>query len=69
MTSLEDTKLTASQVQFLDDLRSKAELFDMEVDYETLTLTPKPLQQPPTWLERWIERQNQGDYTVVDNGF
>lgn len=38
---MEDFTLTAGQQERLEDLEDQAELFSMDVDYETLELVPK----------------------------
>lgn len=43
-------------------------MFDMEIDWETLTLTPKVKDTTPIWIKRWQEKQAESDYTCYDNG-
>lgn len=48
--------MSPTQVSNYDDLKAQAELFDLEVDWDTLQLVPKgelpDLKSP--WLKRWI---------------
>lgn len=49
-------------------LKEQAEFYGMDLDFETLEFIPK---QPPvkeTWLDKWLDKQAESDYTVYDNG-
>lgn len=50
------------------NLKVQAMMFDMDVDWETLTLVAKHKDTTPTWIKRWQEKQAESDYTVYDNG-
>lgn len=45
----------------LADLRIQAIVFDMEVDIETATLTPKRTKLIPIWIKKWREKERGGD--------
>lgn len=51
------------------DLKIQAMMFDMDIDIETWSLVPKAESTKPTWLTRWLDKQAESDYTVIDNGF
>lgn len=66
-------KLTAllkkQLLDILDDLTVQSMIFDMDIDYETLTLQPKSDYQEPFWLTRWKEKESGKDFDNIDNGF
>ena len=62
-------RLTKDEIERINDLKIQAMLFDMDIDWETMTLITKAKKQPKTWLDKFKERQNESDYTVIDNGF
>lgn len=43
-----------------DDLQVQAMLFDMDIDIETWSLTPKKKIEY-TWLDRWLDKLNNSD--------
>lgn len=43
------------------DLIIQAMIFDMDIDYETLTLTEKQKDDTPIWLKQWNEKRSQAD--------
>lgn len=50
-----------------NDLLVQSMLFDMDIDIETLTLTPKASQdETPVWLTRWKEKEHGGDRQPSD---
>lgn len=60
--------LTDEQIEGLNDLRVQAIMFDMDVDWEGLRLRPKTIYTR-TWVDKWRDKLNESDYTVIDNGF
>ena len=53
--------------EVVDDLRVQAMMFDMEVDWETLTLVPKSEEEDqPIWLKKWKEKEHNGDRQPED---
>ncbi len=63
-----DYNLTLSKItrikllNILDDLQVQSMLFDMEIDYETLTLQPKSDYKEPFWLTNWKEKERGKDF-------
>lgn len=49
-------------VKTLNDLQIKSMLFDMDIDYETLSLTEKRVDETPIWLKRWQDKRREMDY-------
>lgn len=47
--------------KILSDLQIQAMMFDMDVDIETLGLTPKINYKEEFWITRWKEKQNGAD--------
>lgn len=47
--------------RFIADLKIKAMMFDMDIDWDLLELTPKVQHTKPVWLERWLNRFDEGD--------
>lgn len=45
----------------LDDLQVQSMIFDMDIDYESLTLVPRNDYKEPDWLIRWKEKQDGSD--------
>lgn len=58
-------------IREVNDLLEQADLFDMEVDWETLELVPKNTFEEPYWLRNYRERQNNSDkyYDHIAQGF
>jgi hypothetical protein len=60
-----DLDLTTTQQRNLHDLVSdlqvQAMVFDMDIDWETLTLTPKTDYIEPFWITRWKEKEHGSD--------
>lgn len=52
-------------IEILGDLEVQAMIFDMEIDYEALTVTPK-VEPQPFWITRWKEKQENGDRQPSD---
>lgn len=49
--------------KILADLEVQAVMFDMEVDWETLTLVPKKKKiEAPVWIRRWRENRENADF-------
>lgn len=46
----------------LADLKVKAMLFNMDIDWEILDLVPKASQKAPNWLTRWKNKQAEADF-------
>lgn len=55
-------KLSKEASDKIDDLKVQAMMFDMEVDWETLQLVPKRIDETPSWIKRWRERLNDQDF-------
>lgn len=53
----------------LDDLTVQSMIFDMDIDYETLTLQPRSDYKEPFWLTNWKEKESGKDFDNIDNGF
>lgn len=60
--------MTTKALSKINDLKIQSIMFDMEIDWETLTLTPKVKDTTPIWIKRWQEKQAESDYTCYDNG-
>lgn len=54
-------ELTKSQLKVIADLKVQAMIFDMDIDWETLSLTPKTIDNKPFWLIRWQDKLNNSD--------
>lgn len=61
--------LTKKQLKKVHDLMIQAMMFDMDIDWETLSLVEKAKDETQSWIKNWKEKQNASDYTVIDNGF
>lgn len=49
------------------DLKIQAMLFDMDIDYETMSLVPKQTYKEAVWLTRWKDKQADADFdTNID---
>lgn len=46
------------------DLKIQSMLFDMDIDWETLTLVPKSTYVEPAWLARWKDRTADADFNI-----
>lgn len=44
-----------------EELNTQAELFDMDIDWETLTLVPKLKSDDKQWLINWKEKLANSD--------
>ena len=60
--------MTDQGIEVINDLKIQAMMFDMAIDYETLTLEPKRKDLTPIWIKKWREKFEESDYTVYDNG-
>lgn len=60
--------MNTRELKIINDLKIQSMLFDMEIDWEALTLVPKVKDTTPIWIKRWQEKQAESDYTVYDNG-
>lgn len=58
--------LTATQVnkitKIFNDLKIKAMLFDMDIDWETATLVEKREDPTPQWIKNWTAKRRALDY-------
>lgn len=45
----------------INDLLVQSMLYDMDIDYEALALTPKREDETPVWLKKWKEKESNGD--------
>lgn len=55
--------------EIYNDLLIQAMMFDMDIDFETVSIVPKIKDTTPVWVKKWKEKENGKDYTVIDNGF
>ena len=53
-------------VKKVADLKIQSMMFDMDIDYETLSLVPKIEYREPKWLSSWKEKVAQGDRQNAD---
>jgi hypothetical protein len=44
------------------DLKIQAMMFDLDVDWESLELTPKRTDTQPFWVKNWKDKLNESDY-------
>lgn len=50
-------------IELRDDLQSQADMFDMEIDWETLNLVKRKVAFSKTpWLDKWLDQQSESDY-------
>lgn len=47
--------------KLVNDLKIQSMMFDMAVDWETLTLVPVVKDETPFWIKNWKEKQANGD--------
>jgi hypothetical protein len=65
-----DIELSPEIKAALADLEVQAMMFNMEIDYEAGCLTNK--KNPVIkefWLVRYLDKLNESDHLVIDNGF
>lgn len=48
------------------DLQVQSMMFDMVVDWETLTLVPKTKDETPFWIKKWKEKESGSDRQPED---
>lgn len=48
--------------EIIADLEVQSMIFDMSIDFETLTLTPKLNYKEPFWLTKWKEKIHGADF-------
>lgn len=53
--------LDTQQQKTLADLTIQAMLFDMGIDLETASLTPKVKDPTPIWIRKWRDKEAGGD--------
>lgn len=53
--------LTKKDIEFINDLKIQGMMFDMMVDWETLTLVPKPVYKEAFWLTKWKDKRDGSD--------
>lgn len=46
----------------VEELQAQAKMFDMEVDWELLTLVPKSTYQDKVWIVNWKNKRDQSDF-------
>ena len=67
---MDDPTLTTEEMSWLskrlDELRVQAMMFDMDIDYETLSLMPKHKDTTPIWLKIWKEKVDASDSRLYD---
>jgi hypothetical protein len=52
----------------LSDITIQAIMFDMDVDWETLQLTPKVKKEPePFWKRKWRENREYQDFNELQD--
>ncbi len=55
-------ELTPEERKAIADIKVRAMMFDMDVDWETVTLVPKQKQtQDPQWLINFKNKREQSD--------
>lgn len=57
LTPLQTDKIIAIR----DDLKIQAMIFDMDIDWETLTLVEKRKDDTPQWLKNWQAKRLLSD--------
>lgn len=45
----------------INDLKIQAMMFDMDIDWETLELMERLVDDTPFWLKRWKDKVAEGD--------
>lgn len=50
----------------LADLTVQAAMFEMDIDIETMSLTPKKSYSLPIWIKRWRNKEQGSDRTPQD---
>lgn len=50
-----------------NDLKDQADFYGLDIDLETLELTPKRNFTTPKWYERWVEKRSQMDLSEYND--
>lgn len=59
---IEDSTLASEIVKAVADLTIQSMMFDMDIDWETLSLIQKkPKIEEPFWLRKWKEKMHGAD--------
>lgn len=62
MTKIDDALLRKISA----NLKVQAMMFDMDIDWETLSLVDKDDYKEPYWLTKWKEKERSGDRQPED---
>lgn len=64
---MNDPNLTPEEINIINDIKIRAMMFDMEVDWETLQLIPKQKKHiESVWLHNWRAKEYAGDRQPQD---
>lgn len=62
---ISEYNLTDEQIDCIranvNDLKIQSIMFDMDIDYEALSLVEKRRDTTPIWIKRWNEKRRESD--------
>lgn len=54
--------LSERDQEYLADLKVQAMLFDLVIDWDTLELVPKQVDETPAWAQRYRDSRGEADF-------